>query len=340
MLTGVVPEEPPNRMEHDGLKAPSALGVQAPKGLDAVMTDALALRADERIQTMTELKAALANSASYRPRRRAGRMRAAKTGIPKGVRLTLIAAAVLAVVVGIGAIFALSTQGDRDGQPLVQEAVSQTANEREQGREVQSQTDDAGSPSSGQVESAVEEVDAPSLQVGDIIQLGTFAGQAIDWRVLSVEGGKALLTSEHVLEERLYNEQYVEITWETCTLRQYLNGEFLQASFSADEQSRIATATNQNLDNPEYGTPGGNPTEDRVFLLSIDEVEKHFADNLNRVTDDIQKGFIQSWWLRSPGEDTRFAAYVNFDGSVYVFGGTLVTNGLIGGVRPALWLNL
>jgi hypothetical protein len=41
------------------------------------------------------------------------------------------------------------------------------------------------------------------------------------------------------------------------------------------------------------------------------------------------------WWLRSPGFDSRIAAYVNDDGYVNVFG-----FGDSGGVRPAFWLNL
>ena len=189
-----------------------------------------------------------------------------------------------------------------------------------------------------------------------------------DWRVLDVQNGKALLLTEDIIEERCYHSSWERITWEGCELRGYLNGAFLQA-FSSSEQSRIASVTNTNPDNPWYGTLGGGDTTDKVFLLSIDEVVKYFGDSGdlrarkdNRLRDYINDQYNEArmakygktsdrlipvgggawWWLRSPGgfdDDDKFAfaAVVDSDGWLLI-NGAFVGDG--GGVRPALWLNL
>ena len=102
-----------------------------------------------------------------------------------------------------------------------------------------------------------------------------FAG--IDWRVLDIQGNKALLISKEVLEKRPYNDEYKDITWEKCTLRGYLNGEFYNKLGAA--KSAIAETRNANPNNPWYGTTGGNATIDKVFLLSLEEVCSYFGNS-------------------------------------------------------------
>jgi hypothetical protein len=103
----------------------------------------------------------------------------------------------------------------------------------------------------------------PTVAVGDIMEFGSYG-----WRVLDVSEGKALLLSEYILEFMAYNEEVAETTWETCTLRAYLNGEFLN-NFGTDDRARIAPMRNSNKDNQWYGTSGGNDTDDYIFLLSL-----------------------------------------------------------------------
>lgn len=180
------------------------------------------------------------------------------------------------------------------------------------------------------------------------------------WRVLDVQNGRALLLTEEILEERCYNSKWARVTWETCDLRKYLNGTFLQ-SFSGQEQERIAKTEIRNADNPWYGTSGGRDTVDQVFLLSIDEVVKYFGDSGDLrarkgwyyengedvpyyINDEYNSARIVKyrgeegwWWLRSPGYDSGYAAGVVDDGGLGVLGDNVF---LALGVRPALWLNL
>ena len=188
-----------------------------------------------------------------------------------------------------------------------------------------------------------------TINVGDIIPFSKYS-----WRVLDIQDGKALILSERVIEKRLYHSSWAAVTWETCTLRQYLNGEFYN-SFSTEEKARIAETRIPNNNNPWYGTNGGNVTNDRIFLLSIEEVVKYFGDsgqlrnrpsnsayindkyNSARIAQDGNGG-ASWWWLRSPGINSFYAASVDSDGSIYINRVNVVYGG--GGIRPALWLNL
>ena len=141
---------------------------------------------------------------------------------------------------------------------------------------------------------------------------------------------------------------------EHSVIRQWLNTDYYN-SFLADDRVRIAETRITNADNPWYGTPGGNDTTDRIFLLSLEEVVQYFGDsgqlgnrpddkwwiddqyNSARIARDAN-GTASWWWLRSPGDYSSFAAIVYDDGFLYLTG-SLVDHSSCG-VRPALWLNL
>lgn len=105
---------------------------------------------------------------------------------------------------------------------------------------------------------------------------------AIKWRVLSVDGNDAFLIADYSLDCQQYNTTYESVTWETFTIRSWLNGynangidyssgNFIDKAFTGAEKDAINQVTVVNNDNP-YGTEGGNDTKDKVFLLSIEEV--------------------------------------------------------------------
>ena len=199
------------------------------------------------------------------------------------------------------------------------------------------------------------------LEIGEIINFGGYS-----WRVLDIQNNRALFLSERIIDNREYNKEFEGVTWETCTLRKYLNKEFYN-NFSPEERSRIVEKEIHNNKNPWYDTSGGNVTRDRIFLLSIEEVVKYFGDSgdlknrkgwywqnskfelrdgkgyfINDIYNTERKALNKEnvsswWWLRSPGLDSNDAAYVNNDGSVGIYGDYVYING---GVRPALWLNL
>lgn len=216
---------------------------------------------------------------------------------------------------------------------------------------------------------AVAKRDA-KFAVGNYVTFGeypqTTAGEdmtPIEWLVLARDGDKALLISRYGLDAQPYNTDYTSVTWETCTLRKWLNGTFYNKAFSSAEQAAILTTDVDNSKNQCYSgwnTSGGNNTQDKVFLLSYAEANKYFgvtydnssntksrvaptayaiaqgayADSFRRTADGTAAG---QWWLRSPGlYHQDYAASVLTDGS---FDGHDVSSDY-GSVRPALWVNI
>jgi hypothetical protein len=183
---------------------------------------------------------------------------------------------------------------------------------------------------------------------------GNYKFGAYDWRVLDVQGDRALLVSKDIIAKKEYNETYTAVTWETCTLRKWLNKDFLH-TFNKKDQSRIVITKNPNEDNQWYGTNGGGRTKNRIFLLSISEVVKYLGDSGQLKNKNLKlKSWIQDqfnseriskfnnsrswWWLRSPGDGSGNAAVVYDDGHLIMNGGNVSFES--GGVRPALWLKL
>ena len=94
--------------------------------------------------------------------------------------------------------------------------------------------------------------------------------EPIEWEVISDEGDRMLVISRYILDCKSYNDTDKAVTWETSSLRKWLNSSFLNAAFTGGEQGAIETVTLANPDNEKHGTDGGNDTEDRIFCLSMD----------------------------------------------------------------------
>lgn len=216
-------------------------------------------------------------------------------------------------------------------------------------------------------------VDVSEAEAGDTVLFGTYeqdndqsnGAEAIEWIVLDKQDGKLLLLSKYALDCKSYNEEETEVTWETCTLREWLNGTFYDTAFSQAEQDCIATTQVKNEDNPIYKTEGGNDTEDKVFLLSIKEAIQYFNSDPGawdfarcvKVTEyaKAQGAMVYNeeefkvagnseyngsgwWWLRSPGMNSGKAANIYLLGSVNREG--LIVFDTVSVVRPAFWLSL
>ena len=197
---------------------------------------------------------------------------------------------------------------------------------------------------------------------------GGYNTDPIKWRVLENADGQLFLVSDQNLDVFQYHTDNESVTWEESTMRSWLNGygasentggdsgtdytsdNFIGAAFSEKEQKAIAGTTVVNDDNPNHYTDGGNNTTDKIFLLSIAEASNssYFADDASRKSTNT--AYVASysgmfgasktdyWWLRSPGEDDDYAAYVYSGGRVNSDGYSVdyTTNA----VRPAFHLDL
>ena len=198
--------------------------------------------------------------------------------------------------------------------------------------------------------------DISEVSVGSYVFFGSYeqdndttnGKEDIEWLVLAKEDNKILVISKYALDCQQYNTSVTSVTWETCSLRKWLNGTFINNAFSSGEQSKIQTTTVTADKNLSYSTSPGNNTTDKVFLLSITEVNQYFSSYSARKCQGTAYCYAQGaykgnngncwWWLRSPGNNSGSAAIVSYDGSVYYLG-INVSSGS-GAVRPALWINL
>lgn len=123
--------------------------------------------------------------------------------------------------------------------------------------------------------------------VGDIIALGSFeqdnnednGPEPLEWIILSKEEGKTLIITKNVLDYMPYNENKdMDIDWDTCTLKRWLNTDFFNNSFSETDQIRISSG--------DEGT---------IFCLSLEEADKYFGEyDLYSEDEGYKFGFLCS----------------------------------------------
>ncbi len=214
---------------------------------------------------------------------------------------------------------------------------------------------------------AARQSTAQHYNVGDIITFGSYpfyadgSEKAIDWIILDIDANNnALVISDYALDNVSYNKEWVAITWEDSSIRKWLNNKFLNKAFSTEQRRKIISSRIANKDNARYNTRGGNATNDKLFLLSIEEANKYFNSDESRIayptpyakskksvngdlyvsSSDVStdRGGSCWWWLRSPGDLQYAAAFVLSAGFVTAHGRDVGLED--GGVRAALKINL
>lgn len=220
--------------------------------------------------------------------------------------------------------------------------------------------------------------DFSGTKKGDVITFGAYeqdgnfnnGQEPIEWVVLNKTKSQIFAVSKYALDRLPYNKQDADVTWETCTLRKWLNDKFYNAAFNKTEKGMIKTTTVENYDNAVYDTPGGKDTKDKIFLLSqLEMIEPDYGFAETYAEYDINRRCAPSiynkarevyyhddyktadgletcyWWLRTPGKAGRgiHMCYVNRDGNVgssnsFIDYGCGYYDG--NGVRPALVISL
>ncbi len=179
-----------------------------------------------------------------------------------------------------------------------------------------------------------------SAKVGDIVTFGSYEqddntgnGQEdIEWIVLEKTDGKILVVSKYALDTKKFHNSSESVTWETCSMRKWLNEDFVSRAFSEGEKEALSTVTLTNT---------GNATNDKVFLLSVTEAKKYFTTDEQRIcaptkSAEVRENENASWTLRSSSEGGATADYVSNDGSVK----SRSVEAVMSFVRPAMWIEV
>nr|MCR5341287.1 DUF6273 domain-containing protein [Saccharofermentans sp.] len=176
----------------------------------------------------------------------------------KKLLCTLIGVSLIACSAGCHRNTSVTAQSDADS--------SAAATKAETAAEVSATTEES---------TAKVENQSFKYRPGDIVTFGKYeqdnnksnGKEDIEWIVLAREGNKVLVLSRYALACKPYNNKKADVTWETCSLRKWLNEDFFESAFDEEDKSCIVK-TNVTADkNPEYETSQGNPTTDNVFLL-------------------------------------------------------------------------
>ena len=195
-----------------------------------------------------------------------------------------------------------------------------------------------------------------NAQVGEYVYFGTYeqdndfsnGAENIEWLVLDKKDDKILVISKYALCFQQYNTTTPAeaATWETCSLRRWLNRSFITDAFNYSERAAIPTVAVPAHNNATYNTDPGNDTLDQVFLLSSIEVQQYLGNGqqaqctptrYSLYSNSLPAQSYCTWWLRSPGSAPLSAAIVSTSGGIIDNGTVNRTDNIA--VRPAMWID-
>ncbi|MBR6702682.1 MAG: InlB B-repeat-containing protein, partial [Clostridia bacterium] len=195
-----------------------------------------------------------------------------------------------------------------------------------------------------------------------------FKFEPVEWRILDPSSG--LMVTSKITDSRAFSDRiYVngsdnngaacysdaEYTKKAClylssSVYSFLNGEFYDTAFTADEQAQISSAATVNDSFAgNYQQYSGDDSVDKVFLLSLSDISNtsygfatgtgpdasrtaagtDYAKILGLQPDETGNS---PWWLRNAGNTSRNAGFVNYEG----FAGMGSVEYTDKGIRPAI----
>lgn len=197
---------------------------------------------------------------------------------------------------------------------------------------------------------AIDCVDLDKAEVGDLIALGQYdiapgndKLEPIKWRVLDKQGDRLFVLCDQLIDSYAYNTNPNQtdldsVTWENSTVRVFLNSpEGFLSMFSEEELALIETTHLENkeandrlnyywgnlydVDGATYSDMGKQnrhddpETDDKVFLLSLDELEKYFGEASEPSPDDNDYPFSEL--LSNPKWKAKVTLAVSDNGTGY-----------------------
>lgn len=157
-------------------------------------------------------------------------------------------------------------------------------------------------------------------------------GDPMRWRILAIDDNLALLHYTGSDIERGFQEEELalppaalpldcqinlDIIWKDCSLRQWLNNDFIEKHFTRDEKNLLFNAIIET---------DGVYTQDKMFCLSIEETRKYGA----YIKDSYYK-----WLLRNKGK-TR-GTVVTYERGIYNINNINIEERAV--VRPAMYIS-
>lgn len=177
-----------------------------------------------------------------------------------------------------------------------------------------------------------------------------FTFEPIKWRVIGVKENLAYLISDVALDTQKYNQQAREVSWNTSSLRSWLNG------YGASENQAKMDYSSSNFADTAFDSTEKDTlvstNSDKITILSEEDLKKNtgygFGNQDGRtcrsssyaqamgVRQDTSG--ICNWWTSTNGNSNLTAKYIQQSGEVYSKGFSVVYAG--NGVRAAVTIDL
>ena len=147
------------------------------------------------------------------------------------------------------------------------------------------------------------------------------------WIVAEKRKNKVFLIKTKPVNGLAYNVEDKNVTWKTCSLREYLNSTYMDDIFTDAMKDKILTTKVRVKGNKKYGTKGST-TLDKIYMLNEDQAYKY---------GDALSSFMRDYWLIGPGETQREAQFVSY-GEVKEAG--YPVNDRYINTRPCCWVSI
>ena len=189
------------------------------------------------------------------------------------------------------------------------------------------------------------------LNIGDIVTFGAYnqdgdfnnGPEPLEWIVVSAKDHQLRLVAKNALAAEKFNDTQQDVTWESCSLRTFLNSEFIDGTFTEEEAALIAETENKQYSNYNIwsSVEQGNDTTDKVFLLSYEEFLQYLGEGSDYAkavaVDENGNSEAAAWCLRTMYDSNRNVRLINGNGENEKDGQDICTNTYI---RPCLVINL
>lgn len=185
-----------------------------------------------------------------------------------------------------------------------------------------------------------------TIHFGNFYKDETYEKEKIEWLVLSEDEDRLFIVSKKSIVFRRFDKDGRR--WNDSEIRQWLNADFINEAFSHYEQPSIIktdVTTTFVTEEPCAGYECADiHTQDRIFLLSVEEVERYFPEKVSRIQKksglasyalEEERKYTNAWWLRNTGGFSGAALLVLEDGNFY--GDASTQN--IEGIRPAMYIS-
>lgn len=160
----------------------------------------------------------------------------------------------------------------------------------------------------------VKDLNQRNYKINDIIEMGIYNNNVLKWEIKSINEEGLLLVSKYSIDCKAFDRDFTN--WEISSIRNWLNNDFYLKAFSQEERQRIINhKTNIEDLYPDKKRKkllfDNNVVmiEDKVFLLTLNDLNKYFKDANSRIKQSINinnDGVKEiHWWLSSSQNKNR-----------------------------------